>query len=266
MLAITICAPTSGGHLNPCITIAFAVFKGFPWRKVPQYIFSQIFGAFVGACLVYAQYAPELSKITKAMQEAGQEAAIFTPSGPAGAIALLPAPGSQIGIIFVNEFISTAIVGITVFSVLDPSNIFITPASSPIVISVVFFVIIICFGPNGVALNTARDLGGRLAAACFWGRGVFPAKYSALAVLTNIAGTLFGALFQVLFLSDTVRPPTSGALSVHRAMTAEKEGHMARIMTARENGIEPAFSRLGRIITPKTEAKGETQHIEKSMA
>ena len=36
VLALVIAASTSGGHFNPCITICFAIFKGFPWKKVPQ--------------------------------------------------------------------------------------------------------------------------------------------------------------------------------------------------------------------------------------
>lgn len=36
MFAIIIAAPTSGGHLAPSVTVAFALFKGFPWRKVPR--------------------------------------------------------------------------------------------------------------------------------------------------------------------------------------------------------------------------------------
>lgn len=42
--AIITCAPTSGGHFNPAVTISFAVWQGFPWKKVPYYIFAQIFG------------------------------------------------------------------------------------------------------------------------------------------------------------------------------------------------------------------------------
>ena len=33
-----------------------ATFRGFPWRKVPVYIFSQLMGALVGSLIVYANY------------------------------------------------------------------------------------------------------------------------------------------------------------------------------------------------------------------
>jgi len=36
--AITIAGSVSGGHFNPCISIAMAIWRGFPWRKVPGYV------------------------------------------------------------------------------------------------------------------------------------------------------------------------------------------------------------------------------------
>lgn len=46
----------SGGHNNPVITIMLAIFRGFPWKKVPGYIAGQIFGAWLGALLTYTNY------------------------------------------------------------------------------------------------------------------------------------------------------------------------------------------------------------------
>ena len=40
--AIMTCAPVSGGHFNPAVTISLAIWQGFPWSKVPRYIFSQV--------------------------------------------------------------------------------------------------------------------------------------------------------------------------------------------------------------------------------
>lgn len=246
------------------MTIAFALFKGFPWRKVPQYIVSQIFGAFIAGLIVYAQYSTSLHKITQAMMAGGQEAAIFSPAGPAGTIGLFLAPGAEMGIVFVNEFMATAIIGCAVFSVLDPSNIFIVPASGPIIIGLIYFITIVCYAPNGIALNTARDLGSRFAVACIWGRKAFPDRYTALTCLTNIAGTIVGAAFQTFFLADAVRPPTPGALSVHQAQTAEKEAHLQRILSTRSGSPQVG---LGRVLSPGlglSKPNGETAHIEKA--
>ena len=38
VFAIIVAAPVSGGHLSPSFTITFAIFKGFPLRKVPYYV------------------------------------------------------------------------------------------------------------------------------------------------------------------------------------------------------------------------------------
>jgi glycerol uptake facilitator-like aquaporin len=59
-LGIICCASTSGGHFNPAITLCFAVWQGFPWRKVPYYIFAQIAGAFFAGLILMAQYREQL--------------------------------------------------------------------------------------------------------------------------------------------------------------------------------------------------------------
>lgn len=39
----------SGAHFNPAVTIAFAVFRRFPWKEVPLYIASQIVGSLLAS-------------------------------------------------------------------------------------------------------------------------------------------------------------------------------------------------------------------------
>jgi glycerol kinase len=41
MLGVYIAAGVSGAHLNPAVTIALAVRRGFPWRKVPVFALAQ---------------------------------------------------------------------------------------------------------------------------------------------------------------------------------------------------------------------------------
>lgn len=213
LLALICCASTSGGHFHPAFTISFSIFKGFPLRKVPFYIFAQLLGAFIGSLVVIGQYHESLSLISGELEAAGKLKQIFTPAGPASAIEATIMPGRNLGWVFFNEFMMNFVMGAVVFGILDPTNIFIAPTNGPVVIAIAFFLVIISFSMNGAAINTARDLGSRMAAAVYWGHPslVFPAKYTAISILTNILGVIVGAGFQILFLSDTKRAITSGA-------------------------------------------------------
>ena len=43
---------TSGAHLNPAVTVAFAARGHFPWRRVPGYLLAQVTGAVLAAALL----------------------------------------------------------------------------------------------------------------------------------------------------------------------------------------------------------------------
>jgi aquaporin Z len=44
----------SGAHLNPAVSIAFALRGDFPWRRVPGYIVAQLAGATIAALILHA--------------------------------------------------------------------------------------------------------------------------------------------------------------------------------------------------------------------
>ncbi|MGH3325481.1 MAG: MIP/aquaporin family protein, partial [Streptomyces sp.] len=46
----------SGAHINPAVSLGFAVRGHFPWKKVLPYWGAQVVGAFVAASVVYATY------------------------------------------------------------------------------------------------------------------------------------------------------------------------------------------------------------------
>ena len=50
MAVILFMGNISGAHLNPAVTLAFALRRDFPWRRVPAYVCAQLAGA-VAACL-----------------------------------------------------------------------------------------------------------------------------------------------------------------------------------------------------------------------
>src|SRR5579884_262252 len=58
LMGICVAGRVSGAHLNPAVTLALAVYRDFPWKKVVPYVLAQLAGAFAGAALVYVNYLP----------------------------------------------------------------------------------------------------------------------------------------------------------------------------------------------------------------
>jgi len=56
MAAILFMGAVSGAHLNPVVSIAFALRRDFPWRRVPMYIAAQLFGAALAALFLLAVF------------------------------------------------------------------------------------------------------------------------------------------------------------------------------------------------------------------
>lgn len=46
----------SGAHMNPAVTLGFAVARRFPWNEVPLYLVSQLAGAFAASGLLKALF------------------------------------------------------------------------------------------------------------------------------------------------------------------------------------------------------------------
>jgi aquaporin Z len=55
----------SGAHLNPAVTLAFAVRGNFPWRRVPGYIIAEILGAILASLFLQAAYGGILNGATE---------------------------------------------------------------------------------------------------------------------------------------------------------------------------------------------------------
>ena len=54
MAIIMFMGKVSGAHLNPAVSIAFALRRDFPWRRVPAYIVVQLIGATLAALFLHA--------------------------------------------------------------------------------------------------------------------------------------------------------------------------------------------------------------------
>ncbi|XP_040575888.1 aquaporin-3 isoform X1 [Lepeophtheirus salmonis] len=186
MIGMMVSGKISGGHMNPAVTIAFAIFgKLKPWHKCFHYMFAQYLGAFFGSALVYITYY-------EAFQEAGiniDTAKIF---------ATYPAPHISAPGIVLDEFVGTALLLMSVCAIIDKKNLNIPAFFHPFLIGLVVFVITMSFSFNaGAALNPARDLGPRLFTAVF-GWGLDPFSYAKHFWMTPILATHAGAIIGVL--------------------------------------------------------------------
>ncbi|EEA24821.1 hypothetical protein TMatcc_007924 [Talaromyces marneffei ATCC 18224] len=216
MFAIIIAGPTSGGHFNPAVTIALTVWQGFPLKKVPHYILSQIFGAFMASLLVMGMYREQIVTYEKALTAAGLP--MVSATGPAGIFCSFPAEGQTLGHLFLTEFFVDCFVALVIWSAIDPANPFVTPSTMPIVIGIGYGVMITNFADITIATNLARDIGPRFVAAIFYGGEAFSYKsYCWIGILVNIPATLFATGFYELFLRDSIQ-------MIHRGGVKHAEG------------------------------------------
>src|SRR3982074_177155 len=185
-LGIYVAGRISGGHLNPAVTIALAVFKGFEWRKVGPYALAQFLGAFVAALIVRWNYSEVLGKLDPGHTVKSQ--GIFSTLPGNGTL-----PVSDWGALR-DQIIGTAILLFLVVAITDIRNT--SPAANlaPVVIGFLIVAIGMAWGTDaGYAINPARDFGPRLAS-----------------FLTGY-GTALGAPDRHLFLCGPIAGPGAGA-------------------------------------------------------
>ncbi|KJA25312.1 hypothetical protein HYPSUDRAFT_85443 [Hypholoma sublateritium FD-334 SS-4] len=154
-LGVWITLGISGGHVNPAITLIMATRRGFPWKKVPIYIFAQVMGGIVGAGLAYSQYIHAID-----IFEGGRHVRTQATAGLFSSFALDYM--TQVSCFF-SEFFGTAVLAFMIIAATDKNN-----AAPPLVILpfVIFLTMLglgIAFGmQTAFAFNPARDFGPRL--------------------------------------------------------------------------------------------------------
>jgi glycerol uptake facilitator protein len=183
--AVYVAGGVSGAHLNPAVTVALAARRGFPWAKVPSYIVAQVFGAFVGALLVYVVYKGAIDSYERANDiTRGDPNSVPTYS----IFATFPAPyfKTVIGPL-VDQIVGTAFLVCFIFAVIDEFNQPVRANVAPIAVGFIVVAVGLSFGANaGYAINPARDFGPRLFAwIAGWGKVAIPGNYG------NIDGYLW---------------------------------------------------------------------------
>jgi glycerol uptake facilitator protein len=190
-LGICVAGRVSGAHLNPAVTLAFAVFRGFPWGKVLPYSVAQIAGAFVAAGLIFVNYAPAFRHFDP---DLSKTASVFT---------TFPAFPDAWMYGLIDQVVGTAILLCLVFAITDPRNGVVPPSLQPLSIGLVVVAIGISWGGmHGYAINPARDFGPRLFTyvAGFQNTGLDSHVF-----LVPIVGPYFGGLIGAAVYDGMIR-------------------------------------------------------------
>jgi glycerol uptake facilitator protein len=185
-LAVIYVAPASGAHINPAVTLALAVFSGFPWRKVIPFWLAQILGGFIGGLTVYLFFGGAITALESSLGivrgQPGSEltAMIFNCYGPHPWIAKSMEWGPEVvplWRVILSEILGTAMLVLSVYGFIDEDN----PLGPKeglfgFAIGMVLLVYVVIFAPLSMAaVNPARDFGPRIAAMLLgWGYISFP--------------------------------------------------------------------------------------------
>ncbi len=182
-------AQRSGAHINPAVTVAFAVFRKFPWRKVVPYSLAQLAGAFVAAALVFLNYHPAFMKADPNLERT------------AGVFATFPAFPEAPMAGFIDQILGTALLVFLILAIVEHAPDFLHPA----LIGLVVVAIGISYGGmHGYAINPARDFGPRLftVLAGFKNNGLTDGTW---VFWVPIAGPLIGGVAGALLFDAGVR-------------------------------------------------------------
>jgi glycerol uptake facilitator protein len=213
--AVWVAGGVSGAHINPAVTLAFAVRRKFPWAKVLPYWAAQVVGCFVGAALVYLVYHYAIDAYNLAAhtpKSSGKALASYS------IFATFPAPffhGSIVGPL-IDQIVGTAFLVLFVVAVIDARNTAVGSNLGPLIIGLIVAAIGMSYGANaGYAINPARDFGPRLFSFfAGWGKVALPGSYSApgfsfswyfwIPIVGPLIGGVIGVIIYDLFIGDVL--------------------------------------------------------------
>ncbi len=195
MLGCYVAGGISGAHLNPAVTLAFAVHRDFPWRKVIPYVLAQFAGAFVAAAVAYFTYYEAINAFesTRTLTTAG----IFS-TYPQEYLTNFPGG-------LVDQTVGTALLMLVILAVGDQRNMALPAPFGPMIVGSTVFLIGMTYGLNaGYAINPARDLAPRLwTYFAGWGDQVFTAHHYFwwVPVVGPCVGAVVGGFIYDLFIT-----------------------------------------------------------------
>jgi glycerol uptake facilitator protein len=181
-MAVFAVAQFSGAHLNPAVTLGFAIQGTTDWDDVPKYLGGELTGAFVGAVLVWAAY----SNHWRPTEDPGLKLAVFCTA---------PAIRNTVSN-FITEVIGTFLLVFGVLAIIANPATVDSGLAALIVGFLVFAIGLSLGGPTGYAINPARDLMPRIAHFLLPipGKGPSDWGYAWIPVVAPLVGGALGGL------------------------------------------------------------------------
>ncbi|CAD7703918.1 unnamed protein product [Ostreobium quekettii] len=226
-LAIYCTASVSGAHLNPAVSLAFAMFRGsqFPWSKLGWYWLAQMAGGVAGGAMNFLIFFPYIGRQERLerLEDPG-----FSRGGGGSEISAMvfgeyyPAPdwvrGNELEGEDASKLVSTLGAlcveawgtGILMFVIMaltdDKQKVLIHKEMVPFMIGFTVAVLIGCYAPlTQAGWNPARDFGPRLVAAMAgWGKIAIPGPRNGFWVY--ILGPMLGAPLGAFAYVMTIEP------------------------------------------------------------
>ena len=191
-VSTAIACGSSDAHLNPAVTLGFAV-RDADFAKFAPYLAAQMLGGIAGAALVWLHYFPHWKE---------------TPDTSAKLACFCNAPAIRSFYPnLISEIIATFVLVFVIGAIFSKRVAASGPAAGlgPYLVgSLVWGIGLSLGGPTGYAINPARDLGPRIAHAILpiAGKGGSDWGYSPIPVVGPlIGGALAGLLLRVLTIS-----------------------------------------------------------------
>lgn len=148
MVGVLAVGQFSGAHLNPAITIGFALEGRTEWGDVPEYLAGEFVGAFIGATLVWLSYLSHWRET----EDPGLKLAVFCTA---------PAIRNPVANI-ITEVVGTFVLVFGVMAFFADEATAATGLGGLLVGLLVLGIGLSLGGPTGYAINPARDLGPRI--------------------------------------------------------------------------------------------------------
>ena len=169
----------SGNHINPAVTIGFAVTGKMPWKEVPGYIGAQTIGAIVGSLAIVGILGTEASDLGLGVASYSDETPVWQA--------------------FTAEFIGTFLLVATVFGVIHRKA---AAGFAGLAIGAATFAIIIAMAPTtGAALNPARFTGPMLIQELL-GRDVTWSQWPVYVIAEVLGGALAAGAMVAITKTD----------------------------------------------------------------